>query len=126
MAFEPKSKPSPAAKYVAEKRKTQQDEADLPLHLRVGWAYATERRLHDGLLKALTSDPDMTEAEKEYHEFCAYISWEYGEMTPKEMAEDARRWGTDDVAEEALRDAERLTELAEKAKEAQEARGIRW
>ena len=122
MAFEPKSKPSPAAKYVAEKKKAQQDEADLPLHLRVGYAYATERRLHDGRVEALTSDPEMSEAEKEYHRFFCKIIWEYGEMGPEEMAEDARRWGTHDVAEAALRDAEKLADLGRKADEAYEAR----
>ncbi len=78
-------------------------------------ALETERRLHDGLLRALTSDPDMSEDEKAYHRAWSDMAWTYGENTPFEAAMQAYDQGDLETMKEALSDDRKLSELARMA-----------
>ena len=79
-------------------------------------ALSTERRLHDGLVRALTAAPSLSEAEREYRRAWFDMVWIYGESTPFEVAVQAHGRGDHETMDRALSDDRALSALARKAR----------
>lgn len=85
-------------------------------------ARASEERYRTSIREAVLGSLGTTPERILWCEAALEILWEYGELSPFEVAAGAWRSGNQDLYERALADDARLTALAEAAKAAEAAK----